>query len=336
MKYLNFILIGICCVLCSVCSCVTGTGDITAQILGNTSEGPVFLSCKAVSETEINFLFSVPVSVTTVYFSPQVKVDSVEGGSTVRIHISGGPGPGEKLTADILAEDENGNTINVLVPFRTRNSRIPPILITELRTEYSRPRAEFIELRTLEAGNLGAMRVFVASNNKSPMIYEFPSVEAAAGEYITIHLRTLEEAVSRDELGDNLDLSGGTDSWPTARDIWIPGAVKIIRKTDAVYLLDQDDNVLDAVMISEKADPWWNSEHFAELADFLFNAGAWKSPDGKICSPAESVISNGTTATRTICRDESVENSNTAKDWYITVTSGATPGRANNPKRYVP
>ena len=336
MKIIKFLLIGICSVFCSVCSCATGMTETASHILGNVSESPMFISCKAVSETELNFHFTLPVNVTSVHFRPPVQVDSVEGGNIVRIHFSGGPGPGEKLTVDILAEDEKGNTINVLVPLRTRNSRVPKLIITELRTEYSKPRCEYIELKILEAGNLGAVRLFAAGNTASPMIYEFPSIETAAGEYVIIHLRTLDEAVSRDELGSDLELSGGTDSWPTARDLWIPGAIKLLRKTDAVYLLDQDDNVLDAVMISEKTDPWWNSERLAEVAAFLYEAGAWKNAAGNICGPAEAVRSTGTTATRTICRDETVKDTNTAADWYITATSSATPGRENNPKRYEP
>ncbi|MDR0456578.1 MAG: hypothetical protein LBH20_07860 [Treponema sp.] len=335
MKYLYLVLAGICFVLCTVCSCATETGgEIAGKIIGNKSEAPVFLSCQAVSETEINFRFSLPVKVVSLYFSPEIKPDEVENGSTVRVIFNKGPGPGERLTADLLAEDSKGNTINVLVPFLTRNNRIPPLRINELRTEYSKPKCEFIELKTLRAGNLGALRVFIAGNNKAPMVYEFPPVEVANGEYITLHLRTTEES-NCDELGSNLDESGGADSSPTARDFWIPGSAKLLHKTDAIYLLDQDDCVVDAVMLSESADPWWSKDYFAEAAEFLFNAGAWKSPDGKMCSPADAVSSSGTTLTRTICRDETLtENSGTAADWYITANSSATPGKPNNPKRY--
>jgi hypothetical protein len=335
MKYLHLIVVGICSAFCTVCSCTTGIGgEYAAQIIGKKSESPVFLSCKAVSETEINFRFSKPVKVTSLYFSPAVNVDKVEDGDVVRVFFNGGPGPGERLTADLLAKDDSGNTINVLVPILTRNNRIPPLVINEIRTETAKPKYEFIELKTLKAGNMGALRLFFAGNYKAPMVYEFPPVEVASGEYIVLHLRTTEEG-SRDELGRNLNESGGTDSSPNARDLWIPGSTKLIHKTDAIYLLDQDDHVVSAVMISETADPWWNKDYFAEAAEFLFNAGAWKNPDGTMCGPAGAVQSTGSTATRTICRDETLKvNSGTAADWYITATSSATPGTLNNPKRY--
>ena len=334
MKYFYLLPAVICSVSLSVCSCATGAAETAAMILGGNSEAPVFISCKAVSESEINFHFSQPVKVTSLHFSPAILLEEVEDGSTVRVNFSGGPGPGERLTADLLAEDGSGNTINVLVPFRTRNDRVPPLRITELRTEYSKPKCEFIEMKTLKSGNLGALRVFIAGNYKAPLVYEFPSIETAEGEYITLHLRTTEES-NRDELDANLDESGGADASASARDIWIPGTAKLLHKTDAVYLLDQDDRVVDAVMISESADPWWNKDYLAEAAEFLFGKGAWKDSEGKMCSPGGAVQSAGTTVTRTVCLDEAAaENSGTADGWYITATNGATPGKPNNPKRY--
>ena len=320
--------------LLALCSCASGGTEAITLVLGKSSEGLVFLSCKAVSATELNFQFSQPVTVTSLHFSPALQVESVEGGSTVTVRFTGGPGPGERVVADLLARDENGNTINVLVPFRSRNDRVPPMRINELRTEFSRPRCEFIEFKTFGAGNLGALRLFIASNNRAPLVYEFPSIEVKNNEYIVLHLRTLEDS-NRDELGSNLEESGGVSASPTARDLWIPGSTKLLRKTDIVYLLDQDDRVVDAVLLSETADPWWNRDFFAEAAEFLYRAGAWKSRDGNMPGPADAVQSTGSTLTRTINRDETLaNNSRTADDWYITVTNGATPGRPNNPRRF--
>jgi hypothetical protein len=335
MKYVYSLLVVLYLISGTGCSCVSDGTEAAGQILGKSSEAPVFISCKAVSETEIDFEFSLPVKVTSLHFSPVIQADSIENGRTVRVSFRAGLGPGERVTADLLAEDDNGNTLNVLVPFRTRNGKLPSLLINELRTEYSKPKCEFIELKTLEAGNLGAMRVFIAGNYKAPLVYEFPSIQVAKGEYITLHLRTTEEGSNRDELGNNLNYSGGADSSPTARDLWIPGNSELLHKTDAVYLLDQDDRVIDAVMFSENADPLWSKVYFAEAAEFLYNAAAWKSPDNKICDPSKAVQSARTSTSRTICRDETLgKDSGTATDWYITVNSGATPGKPNNTKRF--
>ena len=332
MKYVGFLLVGICSLLLSVCSCVSGGGG-ARPILG-VSQPPVFLSVRAVSETEVEFAFSKPVELSSLSFDPPLSVESMESGSTVRVSFGGGLGPGERVTADFVAADENGNTISVLVPFRTRNDRLPPLRITELRTDYSRPRAEFVELRAFGAGNLGALRVFIAGNARSPLVYEFPSVEVADGEYVTLHLRQMEDG-NRDELGADLAESGGRGASPTGRDLWVPGTVKLLRRTDIVYLLDQDGRVVDAVALSENPGAEWGRSNLADAAEFLFRAGAWQSADGLAIRPSDAVRTAGTTVTRTINRDETLgENSRSPADWYITATGGATAGRPNNPRRH--
>jgi hypothetical protein len=321
-------LMGLCGLFCTVCSC--STGEAAAQVLGASSQSPVFLSCKAVSETEIDFQFSLPVKMVSLRFSPALAVDSVENGNIIKVHFSKGPGPGERLTADLVAEDGRGNTINVLAPLRTRNNRIPALCLNELRTENSKPKTEFIEFKMLSAGNLGALRVYIAGYTKNPLVYEFAPVEVNAGEYVLLHLRTPEETC-RDEYGKNLDESGGTDAVAGVRDIWIPGSVKLLHKTDAVYVLDQDDQVIDAVMLAENPGSGWNKEHFAEAADLLFSQGAWHSAAGTTGGPADAVDTSGvkTAMTRSISRNEKTADTNTASDWYVTATSGLTMGKPN-------
>jgi hypothetical protein len=314
-------------------SCSTGDAASAAQMLGGSSQALLYLNCRAVSEDEIEFEFSRPVTVKSINFEPAVEIASIQDGSTVRVRLEEKTGPGILFTADLLAEDDKKNTINVLISFRSRNNRMPSLVINELRTENSKPKAEFIELKMMSDGNLGAVRVFIASNNKEPMVYEFQPVNVKKGEYVVLHLRTTEEGCV-DELGSDLSASRGTNATATARDFWAPGNLKLLRKTDAVYLLDQDDRALDAVMLSETQDAWWSKDYFAEAAGFLFSQGAWKTTDGRICGPGDAVISAGTTNTRTICRDEKTDNSNTAADWYITATSSATPGSENSEKRF--
>jgi hypothetical protein len=213
---------------------------------------------------------------------------------------------------------------------------MPELVINEVRTENSSPKAEFIEFKMKTAGNLGAMRVFILGNTNATKqtIYEFMPVEVKKDEYVVLHLRKVEEKC-RDEYGTDLSESGGADSSTTARDFWLPGDDNLLHKeATVIYVLDQDDRVLDAVMFSTTSNSSWNKDYFAEAADFLFRQDAWKSANGNVGSPADALNSAGTTATRTICRDETAEDTNTASDWYVTATSSATPGKPNNPKRF--
>ncbi|MDR1900305.1 MAG: hypothetical protein LBQ55_09875 [Treponema sp.] len=313
------------------------TGEAIEQILGGSSSAPVFLSCKAVSSTEIDFQFSGDVRVLSLNFSPALEAEALNEGSLVRVNLAKAAGEGERLTADLLVEDAHGNTLNVLVPLRTRNDRMPPFLINELRTEHSKPRTEFIEIKTGGPGNLGALRLFIAGNTKQPLIYEFPPVEVKKGEYIVIHLRNIEEGTVN-ETGIDLGLSGGADAQGDARDFWIPGASKLLHKTDAVYFLDQDDRVIDGVMLSENPDPSWNKDHFTRAAEFLYQQGAWTQArrEGAIPGPQDAVGTAGikNAITRSVSRDETAADTNTAADWYITANSGATPGKPNSLKRF--
>ena len=319
-------------------ACSTGEAASAAilQMFGGSSQALLFINCKVVSEDEIEFEFSQPVTVKSLNFEPELAVASIEEGATVKVTLEESPGPAIEIKTDILAEDEGGNTINVLLTFRTRNNRMPRIVINEIKPETTNPRSEFIEFKILSEGNIGGMRVVINGNTNAAKetIFEFLPAEVKTNEYITLHLRTRDPSVSRNEYGNDLSESGGTDSSPTARDIWMPSNEKLIHKTAAVYLLNQDDDVLDAVMLSENDASWWAKDYLAETANMLFQQNAWKTPDGKICGPTDSVISGRTTNTRTICRDETTNNSGTAAVWYVTVTSGATPGKRNNPNRF--
>jgi hypothetical protein len=319
------------------------TGESVQEALGFnplSSEMPVFQACKAVSSREISFQFSLPVRVASLNFDPALSVESTSDGTTVTIVLDEALNPGDPVTADLLVEEAAGNTLNVLVPFRARNDRMPRLLITELRIEATKPKSEFVEFKTLEAGNLGALRLFISGNTKKPLTFEFPPVEVKKGEYILVHLRTRDtDTGAVNETGDDLALSGGNEALPDARDFWIPGSNKLLHKTDVVYLMDQDDKVIDAVMMSEKPDPLWSKECFIDAAELLHEQGAWLSADGGIPGPEDAVITANikTSTTRSISRDEDMDT-NRAEDWYITASTtknpGATPGKKNNPLRF--
>jgi hypothetical protein len=308
--------------------------DVPEDIFEEIPPPPIFLYCKMVSEKEIVFGFSRPVKMTSLSFNPALEYEAIEEGCTVKVNLTENPEPGLLVEAELSVKDKYGNIINEQIKFRTGNNRIPDLQINELRTEYVKPKAEFIEFKMLSGGNLGGLRVFVAGNYTDPLLYEFKPVEVKEGEYVVLHLRTLEESC-KDEYGESLNESGGTDSCSTARDFWIPGSHELLHKTDAVYVLDQDDCVLDAVMLAESPALLWGKTYFSEAAKFLFNKGAWKSAAGTVCGPMDAVNSSdiGGAVTRSISRDETAENTPTAADWYVTATSGATPGLPNNPKR---
>lgn len=296
-------------------------------------EAPAFISCKAASPLEIEFRFTSPVKLVSLNFDRPVEVESTTDGSQVKVALKKRLAEGEPVTADILVEDEYQNTLNVLAPFTARNNRIPSIQLTEIRTEYSKPKVEFVEMKTLSSGNLGALRLFIASNGIDSPVFVFPSVEVQAGEYIVVHLRSIEEGLLN-ETSANLSASAGTEAAPSGRDFWVSGSTKLLRKTDAVFLMDQDDKVLDALMLHKESDTVWKGD-LAQGAELLGKQRAWRAASGTTPQPSDALLSDATTLTRTISRNESIPDSNSAADWFVTATSSATPGKFNTDKHYV-
>jgi len=305
--------------LVSACS----TEAALQGLLENSALSPVFYGCKTSAQGEVEFLFSREVKVSSLYFDPPLETAVLSQGQAVKISFNSTLPGGSKIAADLLVEDKSKNTLNVLVSFRTRNDRMPELLINEVRAAYSKPKVEFVELKVLTAGNLGAMRLFAAYESEAP-IFEFPSVEVKAGEYIVVHTRSIEEGLV-DETGTKLGESGGTEALTTARDFWIPGA-QILHSTNAIYLLDQDDKVLNGVTLFGSKYKW--TDRVAAAAEFLAAQNAWKG-----AGPEDAADSEGNTATRSICRAAGA-NTNSAADWYVTATSSATPGAVNSTKRY--
>jgi hypothetical protein len=326
------------------CACIAaavlfggcGGDDALNALLGTSAAAPVYTGYKVISGTQVDFYFSAEVRVVSAHFEPEAGIERTEDGNTVSVLWTSDHSGGEKFIADILVEDEGGNSLSVLVPFRTRNDRIPALLFNELRFDYSKPRSEFIEFKTLSAGNLGALRLFITSANAAAPVYEFPPVEVSKGEYVILHLRTLATDTAVDELGSTLSLSASKNNAeaPTdARDLWIPASKKLLHKTDVLYLMDQDDRIVDGLITCEDEKAWKKNAAFSKAAELLARQGKWLSKDGvAVRAPQveDAVRSDGTSVTKTLCRSEARAPSMTNNDWYICETSKCSPGKPNN------
>jgi hypothetical protein len=207
--------------------------------------------------------------------------------------------------------------------------------INELQTELTTvgKHAEFIELKVAQSGNLDGVCLYIMYEADSPFVYNFPDITVAEGDIITLHLQKL-ETVCIDELGENLSASGGNESCPTARDLWVSGTAELLHKTDIVYLQDANGRFMDAVVLNEKPGASWNNKqaHFAEITKKLFTAGMWMSADGSPPAPLDAVNTSsiGTSIHKSVSRYKDRENFHTATDWYIAEAGYSTPGMANS------
>jgi hypothetical protein len=206
--------------------------------------------------------------------------------------------------------------------------------INELMTEFSATakQIEYIEFKAMREGNLKDVKLHIMYDAQNPFMYSFPNIDVKEGEYITLHLRTL-ETDSVNELGDDLTESTARGSSSIARDLWIEGSTKRLHKTDIVYLKDTDGGFMDAVALNETPAKAWKpeQEHFSEIMAELYSAGMWKSADGQKPLPSDAVDTSEIRLSlyKSVSRYESRENTHSAADWYITANNGATPGKMN-------
>ena len=286
---------------------------------------PVLLETRIQSTQTIDFVFSEALS----KFSAELKekktgevLDSrfvmreEDGRFMVSLQLEEGTKAGEGYELHARIFDVAGNSCDILFEFSGFNDRIPQVIINEIQTEYSKPKAEFIELYCQTSGNIGGMYLYNAGDGEA-LAYTFPAVEVSAGEYIVLHYRSLPEEDIVDELFA-LDESGGTYSHPEARDFWVAENKARLPKSDVILLKSSFmGEIIDAVMYSESGKTEWKTDALKAAARAAVEAGFYASD-----LPADLPCSDGLTATRTLSRQSD-------GTWFVTKTSGATPGYEN-------
>lgn len=223
-----------------------------------------------------------------------------------------------------VVEDTNGNSLSFSSGFTGYNDNLPVIVLNEVRTEWAKPKPEYIELYVLEDGNLGGLYLEVYYSSKVNT-YTFPAVAVHAGEYIVLHMRSVEEG-SVDET-DAIDASTAADSCPQARDFWYPSDAKTIGKTGVILLRERANGPLvDALLFAESSKSFWPRDEMKAAAQAAFTAGIWTGG----AEPSDAVCSDKCTSTRTLSRQ--VYDTEGASSWIVVATSSATPGAQNSDK----
>jgi hypothetical protein len=243
------------------------------------------------------------------------------------------------------AKDEYDNTLDFTLSFAGYNSTIPAMVLSEVRTEYSKTtsstRVEFVEFVVLSDGNTAGME-FISTYDGEDEKYTFPYIKVLAGEYIVLHMRTLDEDAIT-ETDDDLLASNAKDS-SAARDLWIDNTDARIGADDVLLLKDRENGtILDAVLYSRSGKDDWSKDEMSIAAKEAYSEGIWI--EGYM--PENATCSDTITLTRTLSRqniDDCIEKQSLgdeqpysvlASDWIIVNTSCCTPGEVNSTEEYV-
>ncbi len=240
-----------------------------------------------------------------------------------------------------VVKDDIGNTLSFTLGFSGYNSRVPQMIFSEISTEYADTRTEFIEFYVLEDGNLAGIILHSASDGVEKDVI-FPSVEVKKGEYVVLHMRTVEEG-AKNELGDNLSLSNSRQSSSEGRDIWIEGKETRISRNDVLLLRRRlNGTLLDVLAYTEGLKPEWPKDAMLAYIQEATEANLWEG--GVEVSLAAST--EGIAGTRTLSRQNIPEIAslfdngerhfvNSKDDWIIVARSNLSPGKENSTKPHI-
>lgn len=308
------------------------------KILSGDYTSPKLVEFSTVNSKEIKMVFTKEVTLRNlnvyeaiaenIFFSQADVISAVAKNTNHNITIEEKTICGKQYNLIGLAEDNYGNTLSFQLGFVGYNENIPIVYLNEVRTEYSKPKTEFIEFLIASDGNLGGIQILLGSEGDAGT-YVFPSVEVKKGEYILLHYRKLFETCI-DELANDLNLSTASDSVPGVRDLWVNNTTSCIPKTEVVILKNRSNGeIIDALLIAQSTKTEWTAKTLmAQYAQEAFNTQAWTAG----ADVSSALCSDKTTTTRTVSR---IAYQKELSDWIITKTSGATPGTVNCTEAFV-
>jgi hypothetical protein len=235
-------------------------------------------------------------------------------------------GAGYRMTGEV--EDGAGNRTRFVLAFIGYNANPAPLALSELQTGKNssarNPHRDYVELQARGDGDLGGVELSWVSGTKL-CVYRFPGAKVRAGDFIVLHLAPEGIEAEKDELGEDLCLSGGVDSSPSGRDLW----------TEAGALADASGALALRKRPGEAA------------YDGLFYADEAKTgllPPGKILDLVTELVGSGLvgvgavqaswedgfrwkpSTARSLCRRE---GSSDRAVWTVSDTGGASPGAVN-------
>ena len=296
------------------------------SILSGNYESPKFLELKVNSENSLQLLFSTSINLENLKIYPlgenqELQVESQNLGEGIwKIDASSNFDCRKIYLIEGYVLDQRGNSLYFKDSFMGFNGRVPKVVINEIRTEYSKPKVEFIELKVLSEGNLGGMELVVASDGEENN-YVFPAVEVKSEDLVVLHFRKIEDGCI-DEIENERELSLATES-SSSIDLWIENEKSRIAKSDVILLKNKrQGEVVDSVLYMESSASSWKTPFLSECAELALSSETW------IGNP---VNSDGVTSTRTLSR---VNLNKDASAWIVTATSKASPGKENSTQAY--
>lgn len=326
------------------CAGCNGLPDLPEMIEGDW-EPPILQQVEPVSERAVALVFNEEVRLSNARFDPSSGevTDSMWDADYERLVVTVTTPfeTGAEYHIEAEVADLAGNISAMLASFYGHNPDLPTAVINEVVCEGSTTHPDWVELRVLEAGNLGGMCLYEGGPDTWESRFVFPQITVEADAYVIVHFKPEGTTEEITEVEDP-SASGGADSHPNAWDAWVTGGDGIPNSTGGVALAEWPGGpLLDAFLYTTKhyvADDEKRGFGLAsqlEIFEDIVAQGGWVIA-GDFVVPDDGFDPEDSTATRSICRGSDATDTDEAVDWHIVPTSGATPGYLNNDEVYLP
>ena len=300
---------------------------------------PVLQGISVTSATTVTVRFDEPVTMAqdVVSVDPNLSIAAVTGGEAVVITTKTPLVAGKAYTLHTTARDQRGNSATFVARFWGYNPRPPELVINEFTTQGSKKRPDAIELYVTRSGNLGGVTVYDGCSDNYRDHVVLPAVEVTAGDYLVIH-------ATANGLGENEDAGADASSHPLALagvwDFWLQegGGLSGNNGVLTVYATP-GGGLLDGVLYSNRTSAsderyrGFASKATMLRADRLAELGGWRFAGDRI-APEDAVSSEETTSTRSLNRDSSSTDTDSAADWHTVPTRGASFGAPNSDEQW--
>jgi hypothetical protein len=304
---------------------------------------PAILAVRTVGPREISLEFDeeARVAAAKVRISPGLAVAEVSGPATPGRGSAESQTPGRRYILEAEAEDSRGNRSSFMAEVYGFNPRVPRLLLNEFTPRGSGSHPDLVEIKILTDGDMGGLVLYEGTPGSFDDRLVFPSFEVRKGDFLVVHFKPSGDASEVDETTDKTT-SGGYDATDTAFDFWIPGGQGLGGNNGVLSVYERPGGALiDGALYSNRTSQsdedygGFGSSNMRAQAEELVRDGGWRIA-GERVTPEDALNPDGTTGTRSICRSSGSVDTDSAGDWHIVPTRGASFGRENSDEVYVP
>ena len=296
--------------------------NMVDSMLSQDRQLPQLVRMEMLDMHSTRLTFSEAVSVRDATIDGQKAACRIEPPSAVVVTSPSALDVSSPSDLFIRVADTSSNSSAFHIPLYGLNDRIPSLVINEFSSKGTATQPDRIELEIRSDGNLEGICVMDGPKGNERHSLTLPDMDVERGDYVVIWWDSRPEV----EVVENGDGST-TYNIPAHSDEGLAtnNGVFVVYRTPS-----EDEDVIDALVYTNGESTSYSGFGSARVEasyDDLSESFDWMGP---------AFNSKHATSTRTVSRRNNRQDTDSASDFYITVTRGQTFGGMNSSAEYMP